>query len=195
MSASARQVQQKAAAAAAAAEAEAARKVAAAEAAAKAKAEAAKVEAERVAAEAEKNAALMDELRARKQAREQQQRDDALLTAKRRESALQETRQEAVAQFQQGGDQGRGGAPAAGGCSLAVFAKLTMGDRRYHLETLDETSTVGAVKAAVEAAMAIPAAEQTLVVNGQLLKCDTSGLVQYVRPNTSEVCIMVLRKQ
>ena len=193
MAAAARQVQQKAVDAAATAEAAAAGKAAAAEAAAKAKAEAAEAEAKRVAAEAEKNAALMDELRARKQAREQEQRDDAALAAKRRESALQETRQEAVAQFRQGGDQGSGGASAAGGSSLAVFAKSTTGDRRFHLQA-DETSTVGAVKAAVEAAMAIPAAEQTLVVNGQVLKSDTSGLVQYVRPNTSEVCVMVLRK-
>jgi hypothetical protein len=58
-----------------------------------------------------------------------------------------------------------------------------------------ETSTVACVKTAVEQAMQIPVAEQTLVVNGMILKCETSGLVQYMRPNTLEVCVMVLDRR
>lgn len=134
--------------------------------------------------ERQKNAALMEEMRRRKEELNLRQQGDAAEQLERRSEALATGRTERAQQFEK--DTG----------PLAVYAKrVEADDKRVHLSSLGAGSSVGDVRAAVQVVMSIPTNKQTLVVNGQVLKDDNAALVDFLRPKTLEVCIMVLQQQ
>mmetsp|Transcript_5295 Transcript_5295/g.10801 ORF Transcript_5295/g.10801 Transcript_5295/m.10801 type:complete len:302 (-) Transcript_5295:304-1209(-) len=146
---------------------------------------AAKAQAAREAAEQErqKSAALMEEMRRRKEEQLARAEQETNESAVRREEALKAARDERAQKFEN----------EAG--VLAVYAKrVEDGDKRVHLSPIGAASSVGDVRVAIQEAMDIPVKKQTLVVNGQILKNDAAALVDFLRPKTTEVCIMVLQQ-
>mmetsp|Transcript_40041 Transcript_40041/g.55643 ORF Transcript_40041/g.55643 Transcript_40041/m.55643 type:complete len:296 (-) Transcript_40041:115-1002(-) len=130
----------------------------------------------------EKSAGLMSELQRRKLDSLAQREAQAQDNTSRRKEALQETRQGIKRQL--GENLGQ----------VQVYAKKAEGsDARALLTSIDRSSLICDIKREVEKELEVPVDEQVLVVNGQLLKNDTSALVEFVHNSVSEICIIVLR--
>lgn len=131
--------------------------------------------------EALKNAALMEEMKRRKEEQKRRQEADAAEMARRKEEAGARAREERAAAFP--GD-------------MKVYAKLADGDadKRVLLEGISAVSSVLRVKEAVQTHTNVHISDQTLVVNGNVLRNDTACLVDFLKTPLSEICVIVMRR-
>ncbi|KAK3245498.1 hypothetical protein CYMTET_44933 [Cymbomonas tetramitiformis] len=131
--------------------------------------------------EASKNVALMEEMKRRKEEQKRRQEADAAEMARRKEEALVRAREERAAAFQ--GD-------------IKVYAKLADGDadKRVLLEGISAASSVLQVKEAVQRHTNVHISDQTLVVNGNVLRNDVACLVDFLKTAVSEICVILMRR-
>ncbi|KAK3270749.1 hypothetical protein CYMTET_20866, partial [Cymbomonas tetramitiformis] len=79
---------------------------------------------------------------------------------------------------------------------IKVYAKLADGDadKRVLLEGISAASSVLQVKEAVQRHTNVHISDQTLAVNGNVLRNDVACLVDFLKTAVSEICVIVMRR-